>query len=81
MNKRVSAVSVFGIMVNLTKGLNNMNISDSYNKKNQIQVSDTKKPLFFYINFAKVLSLLILELLEMATNGLKERKEKLVFVF
>ncbi|WJZ86061.1 hypothetical protein VitviT2T_005559 [Vitis vinifera] len=29
-----------------------MNIADSH-KKNQIQVSNTKKPLFFYVNLAK----------------------------
>ena len=61
VNKRVSAVSVFGTMDNLTKGLNNMNISNSSNNKNRIQVSNTKKPLVFYINLAKVFSLLILE--------------------
>ncbi|KHN47771.1 Hypothetical protein glysoja_029189 [Glycine soja] len=36
----------------ITEGVNNINISDSY-KKNRIQVSNTKKPLFFYVNLAK----------------------------
>ncbi|KAK6912194.1 DNA/RNA-binding protein Alba-like [Dillenia turbinata] len=36
----------------ITEGVNNMNISDSL-KKNRIQVSNTKKPLFFYVNLAK----------------------------
>ncbi|RDX77922.1 hypothetical protein CR513_41869, partial [Mucuna pruriens] len=41
-------------MEGLTEGVNNINIniSDSY-KKNRIQVSNTKKPLFFYVNLAK----------------------------
>ncbi|XP_058735038.1 uncharacterized protein LOC131655276 [Vicia villosa] len=32
--------------------VNNINIADSI-KKNHIQVSNTKKPLFFYVNLAK----------------------------
>nr|KYP37993.1 Uncharacterized protein At2g34160 family [Cajanus cajan] len=36
----------------ITEGVNNINISDSY-KKNRIQVSNTKKPLFFYVNLSK----------------------------
>ncbi|KAL5698056.1 hypothetical protein ACHQM5_029141 [Ranunculus cassubicifolius] len=36
----------------VTEQINNMNINDSY-KKNRIQVSNTKKPLFFYVNLAK----------------------------
>ncbi|NP_001238733.1 uncharacterized protein LOC100527358 [Glycine max] len=41
-------------MEGITEGVNNINIniSDSY-KKNRIQVSNTKKPLFFYVNLAK----------------------------
>ncbi|KAI7747254.1 hypothetical protein M8C21_030773 [Ambrosia artemisiifolia] len=39
-------------MEEITEGLNNVNISDSY-RKNRIQVSNTKKPLFFYVNLAK----------------------------
>nr|AFK38642.1 unknown [Lotus japonicus] len=36
----------------ITEAVNNIDISDSY-KKNRIQVSNTKKPLFFYVNLAK----------------------------
>ncbi|KAL4589115.1 hypothetical protein LXL04_002017 [Taraxacum kok-saghyz] len=40
-------------MEEITEGVNNINMSaDSY-KKNRIQVSNTKKPLFFYVNLAK----------------------------
>ncbi|KAG0454824.1 hypothetical protein HPP92_024116 [Vanilla planifolia] len=39
-------------MEEVTDGVNNLNISDS-NKKNRIQVSNTKKPLFFYVNLSK----------------------------
>ena len=38
----------------ITEGVNNINITETY-KKNRIQVSNTKKPLFFYVNLAKVL--------------------------
>lgn len=41
-------------MEEITEAVNNINISDSY-KKNRIQVSNTKKPLFFYVNLAKVI--------------------------
>lgn len=37
----------------ITEGVNKMNIAQSQ-KKNRIQVSNTKKPLFFYVNLAKV---------------------------
>ncbi|PPD68589.1 hypothetical protein GOBAR_DD34532 [Gossypium barbadense] len=40
----------------ITEGVNSLNIADSSpsnNKKNRIQVSNTKKPLFFYVNLAK----------------------------
>ncbi|KAM1573777.1 hypothetical protein ACFX1S_043903 [Malus domestica] len=42
-------------MEGLAEGVNNLRITDaSYNKKkNRIQVSNTKKPLFFYVNLAK----------------------------
>ncbi|KAH0985227.1 hypothetical protein GBA52_012404 [Prunus armeniaca] len=42
-------------MEGVTKGVNNLQVTDSsYNKKkNRIQVSNTKKPLFFYVNLAK----------------------------
>lgn len=36
----------------ITEEVNNLNIVDS-GKKNRIQVSNTKKPLFFYVNLAK----------------------------
>ncbi|XWS26982.1 hypothetical protein CRYUN_Cryun26dG0076700 [Craigia yunnanensis] len=40
-------------MEEITQGVNNINLgADSY-KKNRIQVSNTKKPLFFYVNLAK----------------------------
>ncbi|XP_057508238.1 uncharacterized protein At2g34160-like [Actinidia eriantha] len=39
-------------MEEITEGVNNMNVSD-LQKKNRIQVSNTKKPLFFYVNLAK----------------------------
>ncbi|XP_057967162.1 uncharacterized protein At2g34160-like [Malania oleifera] len=39
-------------MEDITEGVNNLNIMDSQ-KKNRIQVSNTKKPLFFYVNLAK----------------------------
>jgi len=46
----------------ITEGVNNLNIAaaaattdSANNKKNRIQVSNTKKPLFFYVNLAKVL--------------------------
>ncbi|CAN6706972.1 unnamed protein product [Malus baccata var. baccata] len=41
-------------MEEITEGVNNItvNASDSH-KKNRIQVSNTKKPLFFYVNLAK----------------------------
>ena len=40
-------------MEEVTEAVNNVSISDSH-KKNRIQVSNTKKPLFFYVNLAKV---------------------------
>uniref|UniRef100_A0A803QBU2 DNA/RNA-binding protein Alba-like domain-containing protein n=1 Tax=Cannabis sativa TaxID=3483 RepID=A0A803QBU2_CANSA len=42
-------------MEEITEAVNNINLAapgDSY-KKNRIQVSNTKKPLFFYVNLAK----------------------------
>ncbi|KAJ8444626.1 hypothetical protein Cgig2_023689 [Carnegiea gigantea] len=36
----------------IAEGVNSMSIVDS-GKKNRIQVSNTKKPLFFYVNLAK----------------------------
>ncbi|XP_011039708.1 PREDICTED: uncharacterized protein At2g34160-like [Populus euphratica] len=42
----------------ITEAVNNLNIAgattdSANNKKNRIQVSNTKKPLFFYVNLAK----------------------------
>ncbi|XP_020592680.1 uncharacterized protein At2g34160-like [Phalaenopsis equestris] len=39
-------------MEEVTEAANNLSINDSH-KKNRIQVSNTKKPLFFYVNLAK----------------------------
>ncbi|KAL6495870.1 hypothetical protein OROGR_030433 [Orobanche gracilis] len=39
-------------MEQITDGVNKMNIAESQ-KRNRIQVSNTKKPLFFYVNLAK----------------------------
>ncbi|KAK4413922.1 hypothetical protein Salat_2805000 [Sesamum alatum] len=38
-------------MEEITDGVNKMNIAEQ--KKNRIQVSNTKKPLFFYVNLSK----------------------------
>ncbi|KAL9239873.1 hypothetical protein vseg_014152 [Gypsophila vaccaria] len=38
-------------MEQVTEGINNININNM--KKNRIQVSNTKQPLFFYVNLAK----------------------------
>jgi hypothetical protein len=40
-------------MEELTEGVNNLAITEPQ-MKNKIQVSNTKKPLFFYVNLAKV---------------------------
>ncbi|KAJ8637577.1 Alba DNA/RNA-binding protein [Cinnamomum micranthum f. kanehirae] len=40
-------------MEEITEGVNNMNMGADLHKKNRIQVSNTKKPLFFYVNLAK----------------------------
>uniref|UniRef100_A0A166DL94 DNA/RNA-binding protein Alba-like domain-containing protein n=1 Tax=Daucus carota subsp. sativus TaxID=79200 RepID=A0A166DL94_DAUCS len=42
-------------MEGITEGVNNINIAgaDSQKKSNRIQVSNTKKSLFFYVNLAK----------------------------
>ncbi|XP_078428842.1 alba DNA/RNA-binding protein [Wolffia australiana] len=39
-------------MEEITEGVGGINIVDAH-KKNRIQVSNTKKPLFFYVNLAK----------------------------
>lgn len=48
------------LMEEVTAAVNNINISGGggggggdLHKKNRIQVSNTKKPLFFYVNLAK----------------------------
>ncbi|KAF5743306.1 Alba DNA/RNA-binding protein [Tripterygium wilfordii] len=42
-------------MEGITEGINNLNVTDSASsaKKNRIQVPNTKKPLFFYVNLVK----------------------------
>nr|KAJ0203592.1 hypothetical protein LSAT_V11C500275620 [Lactuca sativa] len=40
-------------MEEITDGVSNINMSSDSYKKNRIQVSNTKKPLFFYVNLAK----------------------------
>lgn len=40
-------------MEEITEGLNNTTIAGDAPKKNRIQVSHTKKPLFFYVKLAK----------------------------
>ncbi|XP_058194559.1 uncharacterized protein At2g34160-like [Rhododendron vialii] len=40
-------------MEEITEGVNSMNIVVEGKAKNRIQVSNTKKPLFFYVNLAK----------------------------
>ncbi|KAJ9140962.1 hypothetical protein P3X46_031551 [Hevea brasiliensis] len=40
-------------MEEITEGVNNINLTGDLHKKNRIQVSNTKKPLFFYVNLAK----------------------------
>ncbi|XP_012446523.1 uncharacterized protein At2g34160 [Gossypium raimondii] len=37
----------------ITQGVNNINFGADSHKKNRIQVSHSKKPLFFYVNLAK----------------------------
>ncbi|KAJ6798738.1 uncharacterized protein M6B38_275490 [Iris pallida] len=39
-------------MEEVTEAISNLTVSDTH-KKNRIQVSNTKKPLFFYVNLAK----------------------------
>ncbi|KAI3694814.1 hypothetical protein L1987_77795 [Smallanthus sonchifolius] len=40
-------------MEEITEAVHNITISNDSHKKNRIQVSNTKKPLFFYVNLAK----------------------------
>ncbi|KZV56060.1 hypothetical protein F511_06077 [Dorcoceras hygrometricum] len=39
-------------MDEITEGVSKMNVAE-FQKKNRIQVSNTKKPLFFYVNLTK----------------------------
>ncbi|KAI3754295.1 hypothetical protein L1987_54077 [Smallanthus sonchifolius] len=40
-------------MEEITEAVQNITITNDSQKKNRIQVSNTKKPLFFYVNLAK----------------------------
>ncbi|KAG2308990.1 hypothetical protein Bca52824_028738 [Brassica carinata] len=40
-------------MEEITDGVNNKNLDSASQKKNRIRVSNTKKPLFFFVNLAK----------------------------
>ncbi|CAL9104989.1 unnamed protein product [Musa textilis] len=40
-------------MEQITEGVNNLSVAADSFKRNRIQVSNTKKPLFFYVNLAK----------------------------
>ncbi|KAJ8560042.1 hypothetical protein K7X08_004100 [Anisodus acutangulus] len=40
-------------MEEVTEAVSNLNLVDSQKKNNRIQVSNTKKPLFFYVNLSK----------------------------
>ncbi|KAG6497251.1 hypothetical protein ZIOFF_045145 [Zingiber officinale] len=40
-------------MEEITEKVNNLSVNSDIHKKNRIQVSNTKKPLFFYVNLAK----------------------------
>ncbi|CAM8940116.1 unnamed protein product [Rhodiola kirilowii] len=40
-------------MEEITEKVNKISIDDNSQKRNRIQVSNTKKPLFFYVNLAK----------------------------
>ncbi|KAH9538476.1 hypothetical protein CY35_15G007600 [Sphagnum magellanicum] len=40
-------------MEELSEGVSNLGVYNETHKKNRIQVSNTKKPLFFYVNLAK----------------------------
>ncbi|KAE8710398.1 Detected protein of unknown function [Hibiscus syriacus] len=53
IGKSFSAAEV-SKMEEITQGVNNINLANDSHKKNRIQVSNTKKPLFFYVNLANV---------------------------
>ncbi|KAL9687940.1 hypothetical protein QQ045_032351 [Rhodiola kirilowii] len=40
-------------MEEITEKVNNISIDENSQKRNRLQVSNTKKPLFFYVNLAK----------------------------
>ncbi|XP_039028549.1 uncharacterized protein At2g34160-like [Hibiscus syriacus] len=40
-------------MEEITQTINNFNLANDPHKKSRIQVSNTQKPLFFYVNLAK----------------------------
>ncbi|KAK4374730.1 hypothetical protein RND71_005407 [Anisodus tanguticus] len=40
-------------MEEVTEAVSNLNVVDSLKKNNRIQVSNTKKPVFFYVNLSK----------------------------
>ncbi|KAH9322673.1 hypothetical protein KI387_017312, partial [Taxus chinensis] len=40
-------------MEGISEGIENLNLNETQLKRNRIQVSNTKKPLFFYVNLAK----------------------------
>ncbi|WVZ00783.1 hypothetical protein V8G54_026852 [Vigna mungo] len=67
-------------MESITEGVNNINITDSY-KKNRIQVSNTKKPLFFYVNLAKVRYMQQHNEVELSALGMGIETPLLVSVF
>ncbi|KAF4399761.1 hypothetical protein G4B88_022844 [Cannabis sativa] len=50
--QQYNEVELSALGMEITDGVNNMNVADSQ-KRNRIQVSNTKKPLFFYVNLAK----------------------------
>ncbi|XP_075514289.1 uncharacterized protein At2g34160-like [Primulina tabacum] len=50
--RRESSIIIHCHMEGITEGVNKMKIAD-FQKKNRIQVSNTKKPLFFYVNLTK----------------------------
>ncbi|CAI9114011.1 OLC1v1037482C1 [Oldenlandia corymbosa var. corymbosa] len=83
-------------MEEITDGLNSVSIDNDSQKKNRIQVSNTKKPLFFYVNLAKrymqqhnevelsALGMAIATVVSVAeilkNNGLAVEKSELLFV-
>lgn len=53
-------------MEGITEGVKNISVTETQ-KKNRIQVSNTKKSLFFYVNLSKVLFFLPVYLLLLYT--------------